>query len=109
MKKQRLHPSRCAPRCQQVRIPSAPFLAIVWHDSCITEGFPLQLFIIRKGLYLMEAPVAWCVGDWVQTTQPRAGLPCGSTGTIRRLFPAGDFCDVRFDGKLLPRLVLCSM
>ncbi len=57
----------------------------------------------------MEAPVAWCVGDWVQTTQPMAGLPCGSTGTIRKLFPAGDFCDVRFDGKLLRRLVLCNM
>ena len=57
----------------------------------------------------MEAPIPWCVGDRVQTTQPMAGLPCGSIGTIRNLFPRGDFCDVRFDGKLLPRLVHCSM
>jgi hypothetical protein len=57
----------------------------------------------------MEAPVPWCVGDRVQTTQPMAGLPCGSIGTVRKLFPAGDFCDVRFDRKLLPRLVHCSV
>jgi hypothetical protein len=57
----------------------------------------------------MEAPLTWCVGDWVQTTQPMAGLPCGSIGTIRKVFPAGGFCDVRFDGKLLPRLVHCSV
>jgi hypothetical protein len=45
------------------------------------------------------------VGDRVQTTQPRAGLACGSCGTIRQVFPAGEFYDVRFDAKLLPRLV----
>jgi hypothetical protein len=45
------------------------------------------------------------VGDRVQTTQPLAGLPLGSNGTIRQVFPAGEFYDVRFDGKLLPRLV----
>jgi hypothetical protein len=53
----------------------------------------------------MEAPLPWCVGDRVQTTRPAASLPCGSMDTIRKLFPAGDFCDVRFDGKLLPRPV----
>src|SRR5512144_2102092 len=57
----------------------------------------------------METPLPWCVGDRVQTTRPMASLPCGSTGTIRQVFPAGDFCDVRFDGKLLPRLVHCSV
>jgi|tagenome__1003787_1003787.scaffolds.fasta_scaffold17534775_1 hypothetical protein len=56
----------------------------------------------------MEAPLPWCVGDRVQTTRPAASLPCGSIGTIRKFFPGGDFCDVRFDGKLLPRLVHCS-
>jgi hypothetical protein len=48
------------------------------------------------------------VGDRVQTAQPLAGLPLGSNGTIRQVFPAGEFYDVRFDGKLLPRLVHCS-
>ena len=48
------------------------------------------------------------VDDRVQTTQPMAGLPRGSIGTIRHRFTRGDFCDVRFDGKLLPRLVHCS-
>jgi hypothetical protein len=48
------------------------------------------------------------VGDRVQTTAAGAGLPLGSTGTIRQVFPAGEFYDVRFDGKLLPRLVHCS-
>ena len=48
------------------------------------------------------------VGDRVQTTEPLAGLPLGSTGTIGKVFPAGEFYDVRFDGKLLPRLVHCS-
>ncbi len=48
------------------------------------------------------------VGDQVQTTQPLAGLPRGSAGTIRQVFPDGEFYDVRFDGKLLPRLVHCS-
>jgi len=57
----------------------------------------------------MEASVPWRVGDRVQTTRPMAGLPSGSTGTIRNLFPQADFCDVRFDGKLLPRLVHCSV
>jgi hypothetical protein len=45
------------------------------------------------------------VGDRVQTTQPRTDLACGSCGTIRQVFPAGEFYDVRFDHKLLPRLV----
>jgi hypothetical protein len=45
------------------------------------------------------------VGDRVQTTRPRANLACGSCGTIRQVFPAGEFYDVRFDYKLLPRLV----
>ncbi len=54
----------------------------------------------------MEASLPWYVGDGIQTTQPIAGLPCGSIGTIRKLFPGGDFCDVRFAGKLFPRLVL---
>jgi len=49
------------------------------------------------------------VGDRVQTTQPLAGLPLHSNGTIRQVFPAGEFYDVRFDGKLLPRLVHCSV
>jgi hypothetical protein len=53
----------------------------------------------------MEAPLPWCVGDRVQTTRSAASLPCGSIGTIRKVFPAGDFCDVRFDGKLFPRLI----
>jgi len=57
----------------------------------------------------MEAPVRWCGGDRVQITRSMAGLPCGSMGTIRKFFPGGDFCDVRFDGKLLPRLVHCSV
>jgi hypothetical protein len=48
------------------------------------------------------------MGDRVQTTRPLAGLPLGSTGTIRQVFPDGEFYDVRFDGKLLPRLVHCS-
>jgi hypothetical protein len=48
------------------------------------------------------------VGERVQTTRRMAGLPHGSTGTIRQVFPAGEFYDVRFDGKLLPRLVHCS-
>jgi hypothetical protein len=48
------------------------------------------------------------VGERVQTTQPLAGLPLGSNGIIRQVFPAGEFYDVRFDGKLLPRLVHCS-
>ena len=45
------------------------------------------------------------VGDWVQTTRLHAGLACGSRGTIRQVFPAGEFYDVRFDTKLLSRLV----
>ena len=45
------------------------------------------------------------VGDRVQTTRPRADLACGSIGTIRQVFPAGEFYDVRFEHKLLPRLV----
>jgi hypothetical protein len=45
------------------------------------------------------------VGDRVQTTRPHADLACGSCGTIRQAFPAGEFYDVRFDTKLLPRLV----
>jgi hypothetical protein len=49
------------------------------------------------------------VGDRVQTTQPLASLPQGSTGTIRQVFPAGEFYDIRFDGKLLPRLVHSSV
>jgi hypothetical protein len=44
-------------------------------------------------------------GDRVQTTRLCAGLACGSCGTIRQVFPAGEFYDVRFDTKLLPRLV----
>jgi hypothetical protein len=48
------------------------------------------------------------IGDRVRTTQPLAGLPLGSNGTIRQVFSAGGFCDVRFDGKLLPRLIHCS-
>ena len=45
------------------------------------------------------------VGDRVQITRSHAGLACGSRGTIRQVFPAGEFYDVRFDAKLLPRLV----
>lgn len=45
------------------------------------------------------------VGDRVQTNRSYADLACGSRGTIRQVFPAGEFYDVRFDGKLLPRLV----
>jgi hypothetical protein len=45
------------------------------------------------------------VGDRVQTTRPHADLACGSRGVIRRVYPAGEFYDVRFDNKLLPRLV----
>jgi len=45
------------------------------------------------------------VGDRVQTTRLRYDLACGSRGTIRQVFPAGEFYDVRFDTKLLPRLV----
>ena len=45
------------------------------------------------------------VGDRVQTTRQHADLACGSQGTIRQVFPAGEFYDVRFDHKLLPRLV----
>ena len=45
------------------------------------------------------------VGERVQTTRPHAGLACGSRGTIRQVFPDGEFYDVRFDTKLLPRLV----
>jgi hypothetical protein len=45
------------------------------------------------------------VGDRVQTTRTHADLARGSCGTIRRVFPAGEFYDVRFDNKLLPRLV----
>jgi len=41
------------------------------------------------------------VGDRVQTTRSHAGLACGSRGTIRQVFPAGEFYDVRFDTKLL--------
>ena len=48
------------------------------------------------------------VGDRVQTIQPLAGLAIGSIGTIRQVFPAGEFYDVRFDDKLLPRLVHCN-
>ena len=47
-------------------------------------------------------------GDRVRTTQEGAGLPFGSTGTIRQVFCHGDLYDVRFDGKLLPRLVHSS-
>ena len=50
------------------------------------------------------APV-FQVGDHVQTIRPQASLACGSRGTIRQVFPAGEFYDVRFDHKLLPRLV----
>jgi hypothetical protein len=53
--------------------------------------------------------VLFLVGKRVQTTQSMAGVPCGSSGTIRQVFPAGDFCDVRFDHKLLPRLVPCQV
>jgi hypothetical protein len=56
----------------------------------------------------MEASFAWHMGDRVRTIRPMSGLPLGSVGTIRQVFPAGSFCDVRFDGKLLPRLVHCS-
>jgi hypothetical protein len=45
------------------------------------------------------------VGDRVQTTRSHTDLACGSCGTIRQVFPAGEFYDVRFDYKLLPRLV----
>jgi hypothetical protein len=45
------------------------------------------------------------VGDRVQTTRPRADLACGSIGTIRQVFPAGEFYDIQFEHKLLPRLV----
>jgi len=48
------------------------------------------------------------VGERVQTIQPLAGLPLGSTGRIHQVFFAGEFYDVRFDGKFLPRLVHCS-
>jgi hypothetical protein len=48
------------------------------------------------------------VGDRVQIIRPHAGLACGSLGTIRQAFPAGEFYDVRFDQKLLPRLVHSS-
>jgi hypothetical protein len=48
------------------------------------------------------------VGDRVQTTEPLAGLPVGSTGTIGKVFPVGEFYGVRFAGELLPRLVHCS-
>jgi hypothetical protein len=48
------------------------------------------------------------VGERVQTTRPMAGLPPGSTGTIGQVFLAGEFYDVHFDGKFLPRLVHCS-
>ena len=48
------------------------------------------------------------VGDRVRTTQPLAGLPLGSTGTIGKVFPVGEFYGVRFAGELLPRLVHCS-
>jgi hypothetical protein len=48
------------------------------------------------------------VGDRVQTTQPLTGLPVGSNGTIRKVFPVGELCGVHFDGKLSPRLVHCS-
>ena len=47
-------------------------------------------------------------GDRVRTAQPGAGLPLGSTGTIRQVFPVEELYDVRFDGKLLPRLVHSS-
>lgn len=56
---------------------------------------------------MAQSPVLY-VGDRVQTTQPLAGLPLGSIGTIRQVFPAGEFYDIRFDDKLLPRLVHCS-
>ena len=48
------------------------------------------------------------VGERVQTTRPMAGLPLGSTGTIRQVFLGAEFYDVRFDGKFLPRLVHSS-
>ena len=57
----------------------------------------------REGVDEMAQPFQ--VGDRVQTTRPCAGLACGSCGTIRQVFPAGEFYDVRFDTKLLPRLV----
>jgi len=57
----------------------------------------------REGLEGMAQPFR--VGDRVQITRPHAGLACGSRGTIRQAFPAGEFYDVRFDTKVLPRLV----
>ena len=48
------------------------------------------------------------VGDRVQTTRSHADLACGSIGTIRQVFPGAGFYDVRFEHKLLPRLVHCS-
>jgi hypothetical protein len=48
------------------------------------------------------------VGERVQTTEPLAGLPVHSTGTIGKVFPVGELYDIRFDGELLPRLVHCS-
>ena len=46
-------------------------------------------------------------GDRVRTTQEGAGLPLGSSGTIHQVFSVDEFYDVRFDGKLLPRIVHC--
>ena len=57
----------------------------------------------REGLDKMTQPFQ--IGDRVQTIRPHADLACGSRGTIRQVFPAGEFYDVRFDTKLLPRLV----
>lgn len=47
-------------------------------------------------------------GNRVRTTQEGAGLPLGSIGTIRQVFRGEELYDVRFDGKLLPRLVHSS-
>jgi len=80
----------------------------VRHRWAYTDGTP----ILGTGT---RAPLGWegvdemaqpfQVGDRVQTIRSHADLACGSRGTIRQVFPAGEFYDVRFDTKLLPRLV----
>ena len=72
-------------------------------DGTTILGTRRRAALGREGLEEMAQPFR--VGDRVQITRPHAGLACGSRGTIRQAFPAGEFYDVRFDTKVLPRLV----
>ena len=53
----------------------------------------------------MEPRQSFQLGDRARTTKPLVLLRFGSVGTIQRVFSVGRLYDVRFDGRVMPRLV----